>query len=99
MPQEPLVLHPEAEQEYRDAYAWYWERSIPAAERFEDAVERALDQIQQWPERWPLFHSRFRKYTLHKFPYTIFYRCDTGRTFVLALAHGRRRPGYWKRRA
>jgi hypothetical protein len=32
MSQEPLAIHPEAEQEYRDAYSWYRERSIPAAE-------------------------------------------------------------------
>jgi plasmid stabilization system protein ParE len=98
MSQEPLALHPEAEQEYRDAYSWYRKRSAPAAEKFEEAVERALDQIQQSPERWPLSHSRFRKYTLHEFPYSIYYRCDAARTFVLALAHGRRRPGYWKGR-
>jgi plasmid stabilization system protein ParE len=98
MPEEPLALHPEAEQEYRDAYSWYRERSVPAAERFENAVERALRQIQQSPDRWPLSDSRFRKYTLYEFPYSIYYRCDAARTFVLALAHGHRKPGYWKRR-
>jgi len=98
MPQAPLALHPEAEQEYRDAYSWYRKRSVPAAARFENAVDRALLQIQEAPDRWPSSYSRFRKYTLHEFPYTIFYRCDEARTFVLALAHGRRRPGYWKGR-
>src|ERR1700692_5114471 len=96
MPQAPLALHPEAEQEYRDAYSWYRKRSVPAAARFENAVDRALLQIQEAPDRWPSSYSRFRKYTLHEFPYTIFYRCDEARTFVLALAHGRRRPWYWK---
>lgn len=98
MSQEPLALHPEAEQEYRDAYSWYRERSVPAAERFESAVERALHQIQQSPDRWPLSHWRFRKYTIYEFPYSIYYRCDAAGTFVLALAHGRRRPGYWNDR-
>ncbi|MFZ0815705.1 MAG: type II toxin-antitoxin system RelE/ParE family toxin [Candidatus Sulfotelmatobacter sp.] len=98
MSQEPLLLHPEAEQEYRDAYSWYRERSGPAAEKFENAVERALHQIEQSPDRWPLSHSHFRKYTLYEFPYSIYYRWDAARTFVLALAHGRRRPGYWKGR-
>jgi plasmid stabilization system protein ParE len=98
MSREPLALHPEAEQEYRDAYVWYRERSVPAAERFENAVERALRQIQQSPDCWPLSHSRFRKYTLYEFPYCIFYRCDAARTFVLAVAHSKRKPGYWKHR-
>jgi plasmid stabilization system protein ParE len=99
MSQEPLALHPEADQEYRDAYSWYRKRSVPTAERFENAVERALRQIQQSPDRWPLSHPRFRKYTLYEFPYSIYYRRDAARTFVLALSHGRRRPGYWMDRA
>jgi toxin ParE1/3/4 len=95
---QPLELHPEAEREYRDAYAWYRERSFPAAERFENAIERALENIQESPDRWPIYHSRFRKYILHEFPYKIFYRCDAWRSFVLAIAHGRRRPRYWMNR-
>jgi plasmid stabilization system protein ParE len=63
MPKRPLELHPAAEEDYRTAYAWYRERSSPAAEKFESAVERALNYIEEWPERWPLYDLRFRKYT------------------------------------
>lgn len=98
MPEKPLELHPGAEEDYRAAYAWYRERSLPAAEKFESAVERALDYIEESPERWPVYQSRFRKYTLLEFPYKIIYFSDSSRTFVLAIAHGSRKPGYWKKR-
>jgi toxin ParE1/3/4 len=80
MSQEPLAIHPEAEQEYRDAYSWYRERSIPAAERFKSTVERALHQIQQSPDRWPSSHSHFRRYTLYEFPYSIYDAMRRGRS-------------------
>lgn len=33
------------------------------------------------------------------FPYDIVYRVTTADLEVLAVAHHRRRPGYWRRRA
>ncbi|MFY9912223.1 MAG: type II toxin-antitoxin system RelE/ParE family toxin [Candidatus Sulfotelmatobacter sp.] len=99
MNEKPVELHPEAEREFLGALAWYGRQSPPAAEKFEDAIERAINMIEESPERWPVCFSRFRKFTLHDFPFMIFYRSETSRTFVLALAHCRRRPGYWKERA
>jgi plasmid stabilization system protein ParE len=98
MSDRPLELHPEAEQEFLSALAWYRRQSLPAAEKFEDAIDRAMKMIDESPGRWPVYFSRFRKFTLHDFPFMIVYRSEASRTFVLAVAHGRRRPGYWKRR-
>jgi toxin ParE1/3/4 len=99
MPDRPLEFHPEAEEDYRGAYSWYCERSFPVAERFESAIERALGHIGESPDRWPIHYSQFRKYTLFEFPYKIIYRSDSSRTFVLAIAHGSRKPEYWKKRS
>jgi hypothetical protein len=32
---------------------------------------------------------------LQKFPYSLFYTIDSGDLLILAVAHHRRRPGYW----
>jgi plasmid stabilization system protein ParE len=95
----PVELHPEAEEEYLGSLAWYRERSLSAAENFERMFDRAIQEISDAPERWPVYFSRFRKYTLRQFPFIIVYRKEPSRMFVLAVAHGRRRPGYWKARA
>jgi hypothetical protein len=34
-----------------------------------------------------------------RFPYQVVYRVRPNETVVVALAHLKRRPGYWKRRA
>jgi len=47
-------LHPAAETEYEAALAWYFARSPKAAARFEAAVERAMDFLENFPEACPL---------------------------------------------
>lgn len=92
-------LHAEAERDYLNALDWYRNQSFPAAERFEDVFWHAIQTIEDAPQRWPVYFSNFRRYTLRDFPFSIVYREEPSRTFVLAVAHGRRRPGYWMDRA
>ncbi|WP_417738002.1 type II toxin-antitoxin system RelE/ParE family toxin [Rosistilla oblonga] len=35
---------------------------------------------------------------MKRFPYVIVYRVATDRIEILAVAHGRRKPGFWKER-
>jgi toxin ParE1/3/4 len=98
MANKPIRLHPEAEQEYLEALGWYRERSVIAATDFETAVGLAVRMISGSPERWPVCYRDFRKYTLHQFPFSIVYREVPLDVVVIAVAHGRRRPGYWKGR-
>jgi plasmid stabilization system protein ParE len=89
---------PSATKDYEDACTWYYERSELAAERFEEAVERALDDVVEAPERWPLCDRRHRQHLLRKYPYSIVYRLVDDTVLIVAVAHARRRFGYWKRR-
>lgn len=91
-------LHPEAEQEYLSSLAWYKERSQTAALNFESEFQQAVSAIAEAPERWPIYFSRCRRYILHQFPFSIVYRVLDEEVLVLAIAHGHRRPGYWRKR-
>jgi|SRR5579863_8882351 len=91
-------FHPEAEQEYLSSLAWYKERSTAAARDFESAFGRAVSAIVEAPERWPVYFSRYRRFVLRQFPFSIVYHNLAQEIFVLAVAHGHRRPGYWKKR-
>jgi plasmid stabilization system protein ParE len=93
-----LRFLPSATEDYEDACTWYEARSMRAAERFEEAVERALDDIIQAPERWPFCDRRHRQHLLTKYPYSIVYRLVDDSVVVVAVAHARRRFGYWKGR-
>jgi len=55
MASKPLRFHPQAEQEYLTALAWYRERSLIAATNFEGAFGRAIARIREAPQRWPIY--------------------------------------------
>lgn len=99
MASKPVRLHPEAECEYLEALGWYRDRSPVVASDFELAVSKAVQAIESAPQRWPSCFGEFKRYTLHRFPFGIVYQEMLSGVVVFAIAHGRRRPGYWKTRA
>jgi len=99
MPVKPLELHPGAEEDYLNSLAWYRDRNFTTPARFDNALWHVIHAVEVAPERWPVYPSHFRRYTLHQFPFSLVYRVEPSRTFVLAVAHGKRRPGYWLERA
>jgi plasmid stabilization system protein ParE len=98
MASKPLAFHPEAEQEYLAALAWYHERSPAAAIGFESALDRALITIREAPHRWPIYLVGCRRYIFHQFPFIVVYSTFASHIVVLAIAHAHRRPGYWRSR-
>jgi plasmid stabilization system protein ParE len=93
-----IAFHPEAAAEVKAAFTWYRARSVRAAVSFLKALEEALGAIAASPERWPLFAQGYRRNLLRRFPYAVVYRQISGGIEVMAVAHGRRRPGYWRSR-
>jgi plasmid stabilization system protein ParE len=93
-----LFLHPAAIEEAEAAARWYRERSPKAAARFVDEIEQVIDKLRNAPHRWPLGPHGTRRIRFPYFPFTIIYRESTEAIQILAFAHGRRRPGYWKAR-
>jgi plasmid stabilization system protein ParE len=94
----PLDLHPAALAELKSAVAWYLEMNETAALNFVEEVDRAIDLVIASPVRWPRSEHGTRKFVLQRFPFAIVYREKETIVQVLAVAHGHRRPGYWKDR-
>jgi plasmid stabilization system protein ParE len=88
----------EAVEEARAARAWYAQRSIRAAVRFDDELDRAVEQIGVSPLRFPEYIYGTRRYLMYRFPYLVVYRIERERVEIVAVQHGRRRPGYWRER-
>jgi plasmid stabilization system protein ParE len=93
-------IHPDALAEAEAAVAWYAERSSRAPAVFIEEIDNAIQSILNAPKRWPIFDSDCRRYPLFRFPYSIVYREKSAKVVqILAVAHGRRRPGYWRVRS
>lgn len=93
-----IEFHPEAEQELSAAKSWYRGRSKLAARAFATDIADSLRYIAASPNRWPETRPGERRYVLSRFPFSILYRITTNVVFITAVAHQKRRPGYWRDR-
>jgi plasmid stabilization system protein ParE len=93
-----VSIHPEAEAEYEDALAWYYERSPRAAERFQAAFDEAVEAIRAHPGRYPELDEAHRLVLVGRYPYSLIYRLDGDAARVIAVAHAKRLPRYWSDR-
>jgi plasmid stabilization system protein ParE len=91
-------LHEDAVAEYEAAFEWYFLGSEFVASRFAEEMNHAIAIISDAPTRWPLANHGTRKFLLQRFPFVIFYRELSTGVQVLAIAHGSRKPGYWRNR-
>jgi len=94
----PLEFHPDARIDALDAYDWYAERSQQAADAFQEELQHAGRAIQNAPERWANYMFGTRRYLMKRYPFVIVYRIAADRIEIMAVAHGRRKPGFWKGR-
>ncbi len=93
-----VEILPEAEAEIREAFLWYFERSALAADAFRTEVLDCVDELAERADMWSTGEDGIRFRVLAKFPYTVHYDLFGDVATVLAVAHQRRLPGYWKRR-
>ena len=102
MPKTPahILFHPEAALEDKEAAAFYAVRNKVAALAFKFDLARTLFEIAKEPERAARFEDspQIRRSVFRHFPFSLFYTAKAEQIFVIAVAHDRRRPGYWKRR-
>src|SRR5689334_2562658 len=93
-----VLFHPEAATELEAGLAWYAARSSKVAEQFLIELDRAITIILTSPRSWQQVIGSWRRYPLRRFPFLIYFRETDAGIEIIAVAHGRRRPGYWQDR-
>jgi toxin ParE1/3/4 len=91
-------FHPEAILEAREALEWYEKRSRDAALKFKSQLRRAEDSVTRHPRSWMPYLLGTRCFKLEHFPYALVYIEREDRIIGIAVAHLKRRPGYWRKR-
>ena len=91
-------FHPAARIEFREAVAFYEERSKGLGEEFASELLDCIETILDDPARWRVFEQDVRRCLMGRFPYGIFYSVESGHILILALMHSSRMPGYWRNR-
>jgi plasmid stabilization system protein ParE len=98
-----LQLSAEARRELHEAAAWYESRSLGLGRELLSDARDYFRRVEANPALGSLVESVHkavgaRRVLLKRFPYAIVYIQLEAHVRVLAFAHLRRRPGYWKNR-
>jgi plasmid stabilization system protein ParE len=91
-------VHAAARRELLDASDWYDERTPGAGWRLRAEVRQIGNRITGSPEGGTPYLYGTRRYVLTRFPYSTVYLALDASGYIVAVAHHRRRPGYWRRR-
>jgi plasmid stabilization system protein ParE len=89
---------PEAEEEMNEAAQFYEGRKKGLGLEFLNEVERTVASIVALPQSGPAISSSIRRRIVHRFPYGVLYAIHEDKILIVAVAHLKRRPGYWKER-
>ena len=88
-----------AAEELAAAVDWYEKRRAGLGSEFYDAIVRTVNRIAEMPEAGsPFLDLKARRMLVTGFPYQVVYRIDSHDIRVIAVAHLKRRPGYWRHR-
>ena len=92
-------VSPEADRELTECARFYArEADARLAEEFLQEFERALSLLCNHPEIGARWREKHRRFSLRRFPYSIIYNIRGEELRVIAIAHHRRKPGYWQSR-
>jgi plasmid stabilization system protein ParE len=90
---------PLAKQELLGEARYYDAEVRGLGDAFLDEVEKTLNLIKEYPEASPLYDKTgARRRLMSRFPIAIVYVVESDTAYVIAVAHAKRRPGYWQRR-
>jgi hypothetical protein len=95
-----VAFESEAAEELAAAAEWYEAAQAGLGSDFLGEALRAVAAISVSPTAWPVVIRKrdVRKFLLARFPYAVYYVPRENEILVLAVAHGSRRPGYWRNR-
>lgn len=91
----PVTILSEAEGELWEVVEYYEAMCPGLGLDFAAELESSFETISHYPEHRPLREDGTRRYLMHRFPYIVVYMYLNEKIWVVAIAHCRRRPGYW----
>jgi toxin ParE1/3/4 len=94
----PLRFHPDARAEANAAFEYYRYESPRAALKFDDELNKAYRALRRFPRMCATYLHGTRRVLLDRFPFSVVFRERLDDTQIIAVAHAKRRPGYWTKR-
>jgi plasmid stabilization system protein ParE len=94
-----ISLSAQAELELVEGATYYArEANRELGEAFIAEFDRCARLLGEYPKLGAMWRGRVRRFPLRRFPYSIVYDLRESEVRVLAIAHQRRRPDFWRGR-
>ena len=87
-----------AEEEMTEAAMFYENQSVGLGADFLDDVERTIRNILMNPQSGIPLNTGLQRVLTRRFPFSIIYHIEANEVLVVAVAHQKRKPGYWRDR-
>jgi toxin ParE2 len=87
-----------AEAEVDEAVAYFDEQRNGLGDRFEQDLQDTVEFVKAHPLSGRALTKQVRRFRLRTFRYNVIYVVDGSEIVIVAVAHHRRRPGYWRAR-
>ena len=93
-----FFFHPEADEEFIEAVAYYEECEPGLGLDFSREVYASIQNAVDYPAMWPEIEHEVRRCLVHRFPYGVLYSVESYGIAILAIMNLHRNPDYWKHR-
>ncbi len=93
-----IRIVPAAKAELDEAAVFYNNRKPGLELDFLDEVGRTLAYIKEFPNAAAVIRKAARQRRVERFPYGLVYIARDSEIIVIAVAHLKRKPGYWRNR-
>ena len=87
-----------AKRDFNEGLHWYRKRSDQAADRFTEMTDITIGRILKDPTRYRQIRPNIRTICYKRYPYSLIYLIQPDTLVIIAVAHDKRREGYWNRR-
>jgi toxin ParE1/3/4 len=93
-----LIVRREARSELAQAVDWYQLQRPGFGDRFLQSFLEAANKLVENPYLFQSLDDDIRRVRLKDLPYNILYFVRDDHVVIVACAHAKRRPGYWRDR-
>ncbi len=93
-----LRYHPRARIELNETADFYEERRSGLGLEFLEEVQLTIRRILDFPNAWQSLSKNTRRCLTNRFPFGLIYQVKADEVRIIAIAHQKQRPGYWRGR-
>ncbi len=93
-----VLILPQASEELEASISYYESKQTGLGAALLAEFKRTCERIFELPKAARLIRGDLRRRPIHRFPYSVLYRVSNDEIVIVAIAHRRRRPGFWRSR-